>query len=395
MVTLYSEQKLEILDSYIQFVESELAKPVENRIGTIDKEHLKIVRRLKSDFKNKLSSEQQHKYDKSGTSVYLNHYPMPISVQFELTSRCNQACIQCYNQSGMDKNRKNEDIPIEKWIETAKELARIPIPQVIISGGEPTLLGEDLFKIMDIFHEIGTHFIFITNGMNINESNIDRFAKYNYAWMQFSIDGATEEVHDHVRGAKGSFKKVVRAASLARSRGIPVGIASTIIRHNLHEINELIDLAYNLGAFKITLGEFMYAGRAVKNKESIALDDKDISQIRRVILKKSIQYANLLKVIKPTDPALSLRYKMCSISTGVLIRPNGEVRIDCQAPARIGNIMDSSIIDIWKKIGYKGWSQPSLLDYISKIYTYMDLHNTYPRTHVDPDIDLSIYSEVL
>lgn len=393
MVTLYGDKKLEILDSYIQFVESELAKSPENRVGTIDKEHLRIVRQLKTDFKIKLLSERQYGTDKSGKSVYLNHYPMPISVQFELTSRCNQACIQCYNQSGIDKNKKNTDIPVEKWIETAKELAQIPLPQVIISGGEPTLLGDDLFKIMDIFHEVGSHFIFITNGMNINEENIDKFAKYNYAWMQFSIDGATEEVHDHVRGARGSFKKVVRAASLARSRGIPVGIASTIIRYNLHEINELIDLAYDLGAFKITIGEFMYAGRAVRNKESISLDDKDICQIRRTITKKSIQYNNLIRIIKPTDPALSLRYKMCSISTGMLIRPNGEVRIDCQAPARIGNIMESNIIDIWKKIGYKGWSQPSLLDYISKINTYMDLHTTYPRTHVDPDIDLSVYAE--
>lgn len=394
MVTLYSEKKMEILDSYIKFLDSELTKPIGTRIGTIDKEHLKKARRLKTGLKNRLAAEQLHQQDMSGSSTYIDHYPMPMSVQFELTSRCNQACIQCYNQSGLDHNQENNDVSIEKWIETAKVLARIPISQVIISGGEPTMLGDDLFKIMDIFHRVGVHFVFITNGMNINESNIDKFSKYHYAWMQFSIDGATEDVHDFVRGAKGSFKKVVKAASLARSRGIPVGIASTIVHPNLHQVEDLIDLAYHLGAFKITLGEFMYAGRSVRNKESIALNDSDIYQIKRSVIKKRVHYGNLFNIIKPTDPALSLRFRMCSIPTGMLIRPNGEVRIDCQAPARIGNIIESDIIDIWKRVGHKGWSHPSLLEYISKIYTYMDLYNTFPRTHVDPDIDLSVFSEI-
>ena len=391
MIAENKDIKLEILDSYIRFIESELVKPVEVRVGTIDKTHLTILRSLKSNFKKRILDEQKYLNEKNGQFAYINHFPNPISVQFELTSRCNQACIQCYNQSGIDKNIDNNDISVDKWIEIAETLAAIRIPQIIISGGEPTILGDDLFKIMDVFHDVGTHFVFITNGMNISERNIDKFAKYNYAWMQFSIDGSTEDVHDYVRGAKGSLKKVVKAVSLARSRGIPVGIASTIVRNNLHQVSDLIDLAYDLGAFKITLGEFMYAGRAVINKDEIGLDDKDILQIRRTIAKKSVQYGNLIQVIKAADPALSLRYRMCSIPTGMLIRPNGEVRIDCQAPARIGNIMESNIIDIWKNIGYKGWSQPELLDYISKIYTYKDLNTTYPRTHVDPDIDLSIY----
>jgi len=391
LVTLYADRKLEILSSYIDFLKAELEKPIDSRIGTIDKEHLDIVRQIRTNMKKKVQSEREYENDTSGNFLYINSYPKPFSAQFELTSRCNQACIQCYNQSGLDNNKENKDIPIEKWLETAEQLAAIRIPQIIISGGEPTMLGDDLFKIMDIFHEVGTHFIFITNGMNITEKNISKFAKYNYAWFQLSIDGATEHTHDYIRGAKGSFRKVIKAASLARAHGIPVGIASTIVRQSLHEIDDLIDLAYHLGAYKITLGEFMYAGRAVGNEDEIGLDDRDIFQIRRAILKKTLQYGGLMKVIKPTDPALSLRYRMSSISTGMLIRPNGEVRIDCQAPARIGNIMESNIIDIWEKIGYKGWSQPALLDYISQIYTYKDLNTTYPRTHVDPDIDLSSF----
>lgn len=380
----YTKRKLSILKDYEQFLTEELKKPITERAGTLDKEHLVILQELIRNMKirSRYTEEQSN-------NLFVNSYPKPIATQFELTSRCNQACIQCYNQSGLKKNITNNDMDISDWIEIAKELASIKIPQIIISGGEPTLLGDDLFRIMDIFHEVGTHFVLITNGSNITAQNIDKFAKYNYAWFQLSIDGASSVTHEFVRGAKGSFDKVINAALLARSRGIPIGIASTIVRPNLHEVDALIDLAYNLGAFKITIGEFMYAGRAITNKDEIALADKDIRHIRNVIIRKRSQYGRLINIIKPADPALALRYRMSSPATGLLIRPNGEVRIDCQAPARVGNVKKSNIFNIWNNVGYKGWSHPELLDYIEKIYTYKDLNNIYPRTHVDIDLNLS------
>jgi len=140
----------------------------------------------------------------------------PLSVQFELTSKCNQSCIHCYNQSGIEKNIDNDDIPFEKWIEVAHELAELPICQTIISGGEPLLVGEKLFQLMDILHSVGVHFLFITNGMLINEDIVKKLSKYDYAWMQFSVDGATENVHDYIRGNKGAFRKVINGICLAK-----------------------------------------------------------------------------------------------------------------------------------------------------------------------------------
>lgn len=375
------ENKIQIMDSYIKYVESEInthgIKP-----GVLDVEHLEKAKAVQRELRIR------RKYPER----FFDKYNTPVTIQFELTSKCNQACIMCYNQSGLSKNTENHDIDIDKLLNIAHELAAVNVPQIIISGGEPTLLGNDLFKIMDLFHEKGSHFVFITNGMLINEKNIKQFAKYNYAWMQFSIDGATSEIHDSIRGVKGAFKKVIHAVALARANGIPVGIASTIQRKNLHETSDMIDLAYHLGAYKHTLGEFMYAGRAVLNQDDISLDEKDIIQIRKTILKKRNQYAGLIQILKPFDPALALRIRMSTAASGLVIRPDGEVRIDCQAPARIGNVKDKNILDIWNEIGNRAWSHPKLLEYINKINNYKDLNLVFPRTHFDPDMDLTINS---
>lgn len=377
-LTFNTDKKIAIMESYLNFLKSEI-KSNGMKPGIIDNEHILISKRILHNLK----------YIKEGTTPYDN-YETPMSVQLELTSKCNQACIMCYNQSGMDKNTHNEDLSIDQWIKIAQELASIHIPQIIISGGEPTLLREDLFKIMDIFNEVGTHFIFINNGMLINEGYIKKLAKYHYSWMQFSVDGATEEVHDYIRGAKGAFKKVINSIALARANGIPVGIASAIQRKNIHQVGDLIDLAYHLGAYKHVMGQFLYAGRAVTNGDDIGLNENDIIMIKKITHDKMIEHNNLLSIDRPVDPALSLRIKMCSPNGGLLIRPNGEVRIDCIAPVRIGNVKEQNILNIWNKVGKYAWGHPLVLEYIDQIKIYKDMNTVHPRTHYEPDIDISL-----
>lgn len=227
--------------------------------------------------------------------------------------------------------------------------------------------------------------------MQINERYIKKLSKYNYAWMQFSVDGATEDIHDYIRGAKGAFKKVTNGIALARAYGIPVGVASTIQKKNIHQVGDLVDLAYHLGAYKHVMGQFMYAGRAVANRDDIGLSEDDIMSIKKVMIQKTEEYKGLISIQKPVDPALSLRIRMCSPNGGLLIRPNGEVRIDCLAPVRIGNVKEQSVLDIWNKAGRLAWSHPQVINYIDQIKTYKDMNEVHPRTHFEPDIDLTAY----
>ena len=68
----------------------------------------------------------------------------PVSLQFELTHKCNQRCLHCYNQSGMEANAKC-DLSVERWKELAREAGELGVFECTISGGEPLLLGDSLF----------------------------------------------------------------------------------------------------------------------------------------------------------------------------------------------------------------------------------------------------------
>ena len=133
---------------------------------------------------------------KSG--VIPRSYERPTGAQLELTYKCNQRCRHCYNKSGECTDKS--ELSIDEWKKVARELGELGIFQCVLSGGEPTLLGDSLFEIMDILNEYGVKFIVITNGMLINEKNIEKFKKYRYSWFQVSIDGSRPELHDYVRG---------------------------------------------------------------------------------------------------------------------------------------------------------------------------------------------------
>lgn len=79
------------------------------------------------------------------------------TLHLELTEHCNAACKHCYNNSGVSNDIPDAMTP-EKWISFAKYLvAHGGVFECIISGGEPLLLGDKMFELMDVFHDDGTY----------------------------------------------------------------------------------------------------------------------------------------------------------------------------------------------------------------------------------------------
>lgn len=313
-------------------------------------------------------------------------YENTIGMQFELLYRCNQKCIHCYNQSGLENNNNTTGLSLEEWKDIAREAGEMGIFQCIMSGGEPLLMGDGLFEIMDILHEYGVTFIVISNGMLLNEHNINKFAKYRYNWFQISIDGSRPETHDYIRGAK-SFEKAINAANLVKQAGFPLVIAHAVMKKNKDDLAEMIDLAYMLGATRIVTGPFSYMGRAILNSEDIELSDEEIQSAYNIIDEKAGEYKGRMEVSMPTEELVSLRTKLAEPNSVLLVRPNGDVKFDCVSPFKIGNVRENSLRDIWVK-GKEVHSHPRLIEYVNQIKSHRDLLTTKPYINVDPDEQL-------
>src|ERR1700683_5422006 len=130
----------------------------------------------------------------------------PICLTWELTYACNLSCVHCLSSSG---RRDPRELSTRECMDVIDTLERMQVFYVNIGGGEPTV-RPDFWELVDYAtaHHVGVKFS--TNGLKITPEVARRLPGSDYIDVQISLDGATAEVNDAVRGT-GSFEMATRA----------------------------------------------------------------------------------------------------------------------------------------------------------------------------------------
>lgn len=316
---------------------------------------------------------------------YPYSFSMPLTIQYELTAKCNLVCKHCYNRSG--DSDKVDEMQASDWLALSKNIVdNGGVFQCILSGGEPLLLGKNLLDIMDILHLDGTSFVLITNGFLLTKEWVSKLKRYRFYWLQVSIDGANTQIHDEFRGVATSWDRAVQGAFAVSQAGLPLVIAHTVTPKSLDSLSEMVDLAYELGAASIMVGEVLPSGRASQNSE-ILLNQEQRNIMHQQIEQLGNQYRGRLDIQRSASVKSQLNRYRTGPNAGAIIRPNGDVRMDCMAPFTIGNVLQQSLVDIWRLKGNNCWSSDALQQYIESID---EEKNCAPEfiNHVDQDIAL-------
>jgi mycofactocin radical SAM maturase len=168
----------------------------------------------------------------------------PICLTWELTYACNLACIHCLSSSG---RRDPRELTTAECMSVIDELEQMQVFYVNVGGGEPTV-RRDFWELLDYAtaHHVGVKFS--TNGSRIDAEVARRLAAMDYVDVQISLDGATAEVNDRLRGT-GSFETAIGAMenlTAAGFSGFKVSVVCT--RDNLGQLDQLKALADRYGA---------------------------------------------------------------------------------------------------------------------------------------------------
>jgi mycofactocin radical SAM maturase len=168
----------------------------------------------------------------------------PICLTWELTYACNLACEHCLSSSG---RRDPRELSTDECKAVIDELQRMQVFYVNIGGGEPTV-RPDFWELLDYAtsHDVGVKFS--TNGVRINPEAARRLAANDYVDVQISLDGATPEVNDAVRGP-GSYATAIRAMQNLHDAGMKNFKLSVVCtRHNIPQMDEFKAIADRYGA---------------------------------------------------------------------------------------------------------------------------------------------------
>ena len=168
----------------------------------------------------------------------------PICLTWELTYACNLSCVHCLSSSG---RRDPRELSTAECRAVIDELERMQVFYVNIGGGEPTV-RPDFWDLVDYAtaHHVGVKFS--TNGVKITPAIACRLAASDYVDVQLSLDGATAEVNDAIRGP-GSYATALRAMehlAAAGFRGFKISVVIT--RQNVGQLDQFKAIADRFGA---------------------------------------------------------------------------------------------------------------------------------------------------
>jgi mycofactocin radical SAM maturase len=140
-----------------------------------------------------------------------------------------------------------------------REFAALQVFYVNIGGGEPTI-RPDFWELLEYAttHNVGIKFS--TNGSRIDNKVASVLAANGYIDVQVSMDGATAEVNDAVRGV-GSYAMATRALEhLATAACSRVKLSVVVTRQNVAQLDDFKTLAERYGA-QLRLTRFRPSGR--------------------------------------------------------------------------------------------------------------------------------------
>jgi radical SAM protein with 4Fe4S-binding SPASM domain len=250
--------------------------------------------------------------------------------------------------------RQPDALPAEKWeqilIQAAPKLHRITL-----TGGEPTLHPE-FHEVLDILVNLNLPFTIFTNARWESPRKLVSVLQTvdQCKGILISLHGPDAITHDRFTGVVGSFEETVANIDRAVSGGINVFTNVVLTSFNYGRLTDLASLNRQLGV------KGMYVNRYVgKPLSSVEPTEPE--------LKAGVQTVENLRV-RHTDE-FTIKFGNCipqcyiaNSSHGCLsgfafctIDPYGNVRPCNHSPLCIGNVLRSSLLELWQSDAMMNW----------------------------------------
>jgi len=188
-----------------------------------------------------------------------DHFTGPLAVHLEIIGACNLACTHCF---AGELPRNENPLSLAEIDDVCGQLAGIGAFRLGLTGGEP-LMREDFFDILDTATDHGLHPCLTTNGLYITDEIAREFGKRDLVWLNVSLDGATAETNDAIRGM-GTFDEVLERLRIL-GRHTRFTLAFTITKQSAEEVEACVELAREVGAHTAVFRPVYPTGTALRN----------------------------------------------------------------------------------------------------------------------------------
>jgi heme b synthase len=193
--------------------------------------------------------------------------PPPLRLlAWEVTRRCNLACLHCRAAAG--SGPYPGELTTAEGVALLDDLAQMGQVVVILTGGEP-LLRADIYDLAAYGTRLGLRMVMAVNGTLLTPEVAARLQEAGIQRLSISLDGANAASHDRLRAVEGAFAGALAGIAACREAGLPFQINTTITRPNLEELPAIYELALKLQAAALHVFVLVPTGRGEEIRDQL------------------------------------------------------------------------------------------------------------------------------
>ena len=202
-------------------------------------------------------------------------------INFEITSKCNQKCIYCFNAY----RRENlNDLSFNQIRKILFELKNKNIKSVLFTGGEP-FSRKDMIKVLELSLDLGFDTSVLSNGFKISslvKQHKELFKRLNT--IQISLDTLDEKRLNQVRGYSNAHSDAVSAIKeLSNNNMKNIEISTVFDKENFGDILHVSKFAHEHNC-KLILRSLYLEGKGCYQAK----------EYKEAVLKVKKKYPNIL-----------------------------------------------------------------------------------------------------
>lgn len=277
----------------------------------------------------------------------------PLWLLAELTYRCPLQCPYCSNP--LDYADSGAELTTEQWLKVFAEGRQLGAVQLGFSGGEP-LVRQDLPELIAGARSMGYYTNLITSGVGLDETKVADFKAAGLDHIQISFQASDESVNNMLAGSEKAFQQKLRMAKEVKAQGYPMVLNFVTHRHNIDQIDRIIELCIELEADFVELATCQYYGWGYQNRDWLMPTVEQLAHAEartNVWRDKLAAEGRAIKLIFVTPDYYEERPKACMNGWGSMfltVAPDG-VALPCHSarmlPIEFPNVIDHSLQDIW------------------------------------------------
>ena len=278
---------------------------------------------------------------------------LPLWLLAELTYRCPLQCPYCSNP--LDYAQHKNELTTQEWFEVFDQARQMGAVQLGFSGGEP-LVRQDLEQLVAHAHQLGFYTNLITSGMGLTQQRISHLKHVGLDHIQISFQASDPVVNDALAGSKHAFEQKYEMCQLVKKYDYPMVLNFVIHRHNIDQIDKIIELCLELNADTVELAICQFYGWAFLNRQGLLPTQEQLIRAERITneYREKLKAQNHpCKLIFVVPDYYEERPKACMNGWGKIfftVAPDG-MALPCHAarqlPISFPNVREQSLSKIW------------------------------------------------